>query len=104
MDDKSIFSTLSLCQKAGFIVSGEASCEKALKSNDAKLVIVSEDASLNTKTKFLNKCHYYKTDCFVFGSNFEINKALGKQNKMTLAVTNENFALKIKKYIDDNES
>ena len=46
------FSMLSLCQRAGRLVSGELPCENAVKSGKAKLLIIAEDASANTKKKF----------------------------------------------------
>jgi ribosomal protein L7Ae-like RNA K-turn-binding protein len=44
----SSISYLGLCNKAGGLVSGEAACEKAIKTGNARLVIISEDASSGT--------------------------------------------------------
>ena len=49
-----IYSLLGLCQKAGKIVSGEVGCEAAIKNKTAKLLLLAEDASENTKKKFQN--------------------------------------------------
>lgn len=53
MSQDSILSMIGLAKRAGKVVSGEFSTEKAVKENKAKLVIVSEDASNNTKNFFL---------------------------------------------------
>ena len=45
----SIYFILGLCMKSGNLLSGEFQCEKAVKKNKAKLVIIAKDASLNTK-------------------------------------------------------
>ncbi|MDE6929215.1 MAG: ribosomal L7Ae/L30e/S12e/Gadd45 family protein, partial [Lachnospiraceae bacterium] len=51
---------LGLATKAGKTASGEYSTEKAVKTGKASLVIVSEEASDNTKKMFTNMCTYYK--------------------------------------------
>ena len=49
-----VFGLLGLAAKAGKVQSGEFSTEKSVKSGRAYLVIVSEEASENTKKKFRN--------------------------------------------------
>ncbi|MFQ9800024.1 MAG: L7Ae/L30e/S12e/Gadd45 family ribosomal protein [Clostridia bacterium] len=53
-----MLSLLGLCYKAGRLAAGEVRCETAVRSGDAKLVLVTEDASKNTKKKFTNRCAY----------------------------------------------
>ena len=50
-----VLSMLGLAAKAGKVASGEFSTEKEVKSGNACLVIVAEDASDNTKKLFRNK-------------------------------------------------
>ena len=97
--DKRIKSLISLCQKAGKIISGEESCERALQKKNAKLVLICEDASDNTKKKFINKAFYYKVDAIIFGTKDDISNAIGKINRATIIVTDENFANKLKELI-----
>ena len=51
MNDK-VISLLGLAERAGKIASGEFAAEKAVKIGKARLIIVAEDASDNTKKKF----------------------------------------------------
>ena len=44
-----VFSLLGLAMKARQLVSGEFQTQEAVKQQNAKLVIISEDASENTK-------------------------------------------------------
>ena len=44
--------------KAGRIMSGEFATDKSVKEGSAFLVLVSEDASDNTKKKFSNTCEF----------------------------------------------
>ena len=55
MDNRQkILNLVGLATKAGKTASGEFSTEKAVKSGKAHLVIVSEEASDNTKKMFTN--------------------------------------------------
>lgn len=47
-----VYSMLGLAMKAGKVVSGEFATDKSVKGGNAWLVIVSEDASDNTKKIF----------------------------------------------------
>ena len=87
-----VFGLLGLAAKAGKVQSGEFSTEKSVKSGRAYLVIVSEEASENTKKKFRNMCTYYKVPYFEFGSKEELGHILGKQMRASLAVIDENFS------------
>ena len=91
------FGLLGLATKAGKVQSGEFSTEKAVKSGRAFLVIVSEDASDNTKKMFRNMCTYYKVPYFEFGGREERGAAMGKQMRVSLAVLDEGFSNALRK-------
>lgn len=86
-----IYSMLSLAMKAGKLASGEFSTEKSIKGGTARLVIVSEDASDNTKKMFSNMCAFYKVPRYFFGTKETLGHAIGKTMRSSLAVTDENF-------------
>jgi ribosomal protein L7Ae-like RNA K-turn-binding protein len=92
-------SLLSLSQRAGKLVSGEFSCERALQKEEAFLVIVSEDASDNTKKKFVNKSFFYEIPCFVYGDREEMSNAIGKQNRTSMVIIDVNFAKQLEEII-----
>ena len=95
--DRRIASLLSLCQKAGKLVSGETACEKALQTGAAKLIFVSTDASDRTKNKFINKSFYYKVSCHICFEKNELSSCIGKHNRAIVAITDEGFAKAISK-------
>ena len=68
MKQNRILSLVGLATKAGKTVSGEFSTEKAVKTGTAYLVIVSEEASGNTKKKFQNMCSFYQVPIYFFGT------------------------------------
>lgn len=92
-----IYSLLGLCQRAGKLVSGEFGCESAIKNNKAKLLLLAEDASENTKKKFQNSAAYYHIPICILGSKERIGSALGKESRAILAITEEGFANSILK-------
>ena len=57
-DKNKVFSMIGLATRARKVVSGEFSTEKSVKSGRSHMVIVSEEASDNTKKKMKNICIY----------------------------------------------
>lgn len=87
-----ILSMLGIAAKAGDIVSGEFSTEKAVKSKKAYLVIVSEEASDNTKKHFSDMTAFYKVPCYFYGGKEALGRCIGKEFRASLAITDENLA------------
>ena len=88
---------LGIAAKSGSVVSGEFSTEKAIKTGQACLVIVSEDASDNTKKMFTNMTSFYEVPMYVFGTKEELGRYIGKQFRASLAITDENLADAVEK-------
>ena len=98
MDDRQIvLNLIGLATKAGKTASGEFSTEKAVKTGKASLVIVSEEASDNTKKMFSNMCTYYKVPLYMLGKKDELGHAMGKEMRASLAVLDEGFAKAVEK-------
>lgn len=94
-----ILNLIGLATKAGKTASGEFSTEKAVKSGKAHLVIVSEEASDNTKKMFTNMCTYYKVPICYFGGKGELGHAMGKEMRASLALVDEGFAKAVLKQL-----
>ena len=100
-----VLSMLGLAAKSGNVVSGEFSTEKAVKTGKAWLVIVSAEASDNTKKKFHNMCTYYEVPCYYFYSDkVGLGNAIGKEFRASLAVTDENLANAVIKKLQSNKT
>lgn len=101
MDNRQkILNLIGLATKAGKTASGEFSTEKAVKGGTAHLVIVSEEASDNTKKMFTNMCTYYKVPICYFGGKDELGHAMGKEMRASLAVVEEGLAKAIAKQMN----
>ena len=79
MMNKKYLNLLGLANVAKGIVSGETLI-KSIAANETKLVVIANDASVNTKKKITDKCHFYHVDYFIVDENIEtISKAVGKK-------------------------
>lgn len=97
-----IYQMLSLCQKAGKLVTGEFAAKEAVLNQTAYLVIVATDASNNTKKLFNDKTSYRNIPCVQWGTKEEIGDRVGKNPRAVIAIVDENFARKIKELIGES--
>lgn len=98
-----IYSFIGMAMKAGKLQSGEFACEKAVKTGKAMLIIVSTEASLNTKKNFSDMCSYRGVEIRFFGKKAELGKFSGKDMRAVLAVTDQGFARKLTEMIDSSD-
>ncbi len=96
-----VYSMIGLAEKAGNVVSGEFSTEKAVKRGKACLVILASDASGNTRKHFSDMCAYRNIGLCVYGNKEELGHAIGKEMRANLAVTDKGFADAIRKRIEE---
>ena len=94
-----VLSMIGIAAKSGNVVSGEFSTEKAVKTGSAFLVIVSEEASENTKKHFTDMTSFYEVPCLYYGTKEDLGRAIGKQFRASLAVTDENLAKAVEKLL-----
>jgi len=87
-----LLGTLGLCQRAGKLKSGEFAVLEAIRKKTAVMVIVSNDASDNTKKEFSDKCSYYKVPIYFYGTMDELGHAIGKDVRTSLAITDAGLA------------
>ena len=103
MDNRQkVFNMIGLATKAGKTVSGEFSTEKAVKAGKARMVIVSEEASDNTRKLFTNMCTYYKVPIYFFGKKGELGSAMGKEMRASLAILDAGLAGAVVKQMNIN--
>jgi len=97
-----VLSMIGLAARAGKVVSGEFSTEKAVKSSKAHLVIVAEDASENTRKMFRNMCTYYDVPYQEYGTKDELGHWTGKEMRASICILDEGFARSVLKKISLN--
>ena len=101
MKPNRVLSLLGLATKAGRTASGEFMTEKAVKDGSARLVILGTDASENTKKHFHDMCAFYRVPCYEYASKEALGRAMGKEMRASLAVTDSGFAKSIKGHLEE---
>ncbi len=101
MKQNKVLSLLGLAIRGYNLVSGEFQTENAVKSGDAMLVIVAEDASANTKKLFINKSSYYGVPVYVYGTRESLGRAIGKEFRSSLAVCDAGLAQAVIKALEN---
>ena len=66
----------------------------------AMVVLVAEDASKNTKKLFLDKCSFYEVPVYIYGTKESLGRAIGRQERSSVGVTNEGLAESVKKNLE----
>lgn len=100
MKQDKVLSLIGLATKAGRTVSGEFCTEKEVKAGTARLVIVAEDASDNTKKKFQNMCDFYQVPIRFYDDKDALGHAMGKEFRASLAILDEGFAGSVLKQLE----
>ena len=103
MKKDEILSLLGLCAKAGRIKHGEYQVEQAAKGNQTFLVIIATDVSEGSEKKYRDMCAYYKVPIYEYGTKEELGRAIGKEFRASVAITDEGFAKGIIKKLESRE-
>jgi len=95
-----VLSLLGLAMRGRNLVSGEFQTLEAVKNGSAMLVIIAEDASANTKKLFTNKCTFYEVPVYEYGTKDELGRAIGKDMRSSLGVSDAGLAEAIIKQLE----
>lgn len=99
MIQNKILSYVGLAVKSGNVASGEFLTEKAVKDGRARLVLVAEDSSDNTKKKFMNMCEFHHVPLYFFGTKESLGHGMGKEMRASLAILDQGFANAMEKQL-----
>lgn len=94
-----IFNLIGLCKRAGRVSSGEQAVLESIKTKKSCLVIISEDASENTKKKITDKCQSYKIKHIFLSDRWTLGKYIKKEYAVLISVNDRNFAEEILKIL-----
>ena len=95
-----VYGLLGLAAKSGSVVSGGNTCERLLKGSKSQLVVLAEDASENTREKFLRLAAQKEIETRIFGTCDELGKYIGKEIRSVLIITDRSFAKRILELMD----
>lgn len=87
-----VYSFLGLMQKSGNIASGDDTVEIDIKKKRCKLLIISSDASENTKKKFTDMADYRGIPYVFFGTKADLGSSIGKSERAVISIRDSGFA------------
>jgi ribosomal protein L7Ae-like RNA K-turn-binding protein len=99
--EQAILQMLGLATRARKITTGEELVVKDIRSNRAKLVLLSTDASHNTSKKIKDKCTSYNVELHEFADRYDLGHATGKEARVALAITDSGFAKKLSSLLNE---
>ena len=91
-----VLQLLGLAFRAKKVISGEDFCVEAIRKGEAKYLFLASDAGVNTTKKITDKANFYKVVVDNRFTSSELSSAIGKNNRMVVAITDSGFAKKIK--------
>ena len=97
MINNNILGLIGLAMKAGKVCFGADSVEENIIKQKVKLLIISEDSSERTKSKFTKLCEKYNVPVIIDENIETLSKAIGKSNKAIIGIKDVNFAESIQK-------
>lgn len=95
MVNNKIWGLVGLAARARKICFGADSVEQEIKKKKVRLVLIAQDSSDRTKTKFQNLCKENNVECLIIGDIDTLSKSIGKQNKAIVGIKEENLAKQI---------
>lgn len=93
-------SFISLAQKAGKVQAGEFLTMKALKEGYAWLVVIATDTSEKAQARIKRSCAFFECDAVVYGTKADLGRFTGNREKSVICITDEGFAVSLKKKIE----
>lgn len=92
MVEPKTLSFLGIAEKAGAVISGSETAEKAIRSGKAHVAIVAGDASEPTKKKFKNLCSHFGVPLFIFADRETLGHIIGKEFRAAMVLTDKGIA------------
>ena len=93
-----IYNLLGLMQRAGKLITGEDLITKNLK---IKLLVIARDCGINTKKKLIDKATFYGVNHIEFSDIENISRAIGRDNRVALGMTDDGFIKKFKQLLEE---
>ena len=91
MNDK-FYSMLGIGKKAGYIKAGETPSIDSIKKSKGYMLIIADDASDNTKNKFIKLSKNYNIPYYLLGNKDALGHSIGKELISTIVVCDEQFS------------
>lgn len=94
--NKSYLNLLGIAYRARKCTLGEDLIIKDIQNKKAKIVLIANDISDKTKKKMIDKCTTYEVDYIVVDDRETLGQAMGKSDRVAIAITDYGFAKKFR--------
>ena len=95
--ESQVLFALGMAQKAGKIASGDVAVKTALKKGKARLLLIAEDTSENSKKELINLASQMGVKVVEGLNKLNIGWAIGKAKRSSIVVLDKNFVKMILK-------
>ncbi len=100
MNEGKALSLLGIAMRAGQVISGDDMVERAVRAAKAAIVLLDEDVSHNTQDKYQSVCQARAVPLRMISMD-QLGKAIGKPDRMIVAVKKGALADRILVLFDD---
>lgn len=98
-EDKTL-SFIGLAARSRNMITGEELTVKGIQRGQIFFVIITEDASENTKKKVTDKCKFYNIPFVTKFNRYDLGHAVGKEARVVVGITDEGFSKKLEKLLE----
>lgn len=96
MKNNGYLNLIGLAYRARKVTLGEEMIIKDIQSKRAKLVLLANDTGPKTKKKITDKCKSYQVPFMIVDDRDTLSNAIGKSQRVAVAILDSGFANKIK--------
>lgn len=100
MNEEKVLNLLGLAQRAGKLLSGDFVVERSMKRQRYPLLIIASDCAENNAKKYRHLSSTYSIPMREIGTKDTLGKAVGKEMRAVILVTDEGFAKSMLAEID----
>lgn len=93
---------IGLAYRAGKCSLGEETIVKDIQRKRAKLILLANDIGPQTRKKMTNKCKTYDIPLVIVDDRETLSNAIGKSQRVAVAILDAGFATKIKSLLGYN--
>ncbi|SFA76984.1 LSU ribosomal protein L7AE [Lentibacillus halodurans] len=94
--NNSYLNIVGLAYRARKCSLGEETIVKDIQQKKAKLILLANDIGPQTRKKIINKCKTYEIPFEIVDDRETLSNAIGKSQKVAIAILDAGFAAKIK--------
>lgn len=96
-----VLSMIGMAKRAGKVSTGSFLCERAVKSGEAKLVILAGDISEGSAKAIKDTCAYYKVKYITYADKDSLGTFTGGGDRAVVSINDDNFASAVLKKLAD---